>query len=267
MLLQNRVIIVTGAASGLGRGIASVCVREGANVVIADYDDDAAIHTANALGNAAIACPCDVRNDDHQTRLLQTTLDAFGRVDGLVNNAGVNFAKNFLDTTREDWDRVIETDLAPVFFLTQKVCRQLLAQDPAGGAIVNIGSVHTKAVLPGAGPYDAAKWGIVGLSKSIAIELANCGITVNVVSPGLCNTQIWTDIQAAAPSAEACDAHWNAQIPLGRVIEPEEIGDLVAYLLSGRAPSMTGANLLIDGGMTSQLISREPYEPKPILGD
>ena len=165
-----------------------------------------------------------------------------------------------------DWHRVIPTDLEAVFFLTQDVCRQMLKQSPARGSVVNMGSVHTLAVLPGSGPYDAAKCGVVGMSKNLAVELASRGIRVNVVSPGLCNTQIWEDIKAAAPTEQACTDHWKNQIPLGRTIEPQEVGELTAFLLSDRAASITGANLLIDGGMISQLISREPYEPKAIDG-
>ena len=122
------------------------------------------------------------------------------------------------------------------------------------------------AVLPGSGPYDAAKWGVIGMGKSIAVELAARGIRVNTVSPGLLDTQIWQDILAAAPSRDECLRHWRANIPIGRVIEPQEIGSLVAFLLSDRCPALTGANILHDGGMTSQLVSREPYESRPIEG-
>ena len=266
MLLHDKVIIVTGAGAGLGAGIARVCHDEGACVVIADLSAENANTVGGELGERAVAVGCDVRNEADQQTLVRTAQERWARVDGLVNNAGVNFAKAFLDTTREDWDRVIETDLAAVFFLTQKVCRAMLAQEPAGGAIVNIASVHTLAALPGAGPYDAAKWGVVGMGKSMAVELAAQGIRVNAVSPGLCGTQIWTDIMAAAPSEAECLDHWRKQIPLGRVTAPEEVGQSVAFLLSDRSSSTTGANLLVDGGMTSQLISKEPYEPKAIEG-
>ena len=267
MLLTGKTIVVTGAGGGLGAGIARVCHREGANVAVADLMGDAAAAVAGELGRArALGMGCDVREERDRHALVTAARDRWGRIDGLVNNAGVNFAKPFLDTTPADWDRVIGTDLEAVFFLTQEVCRTMLEQDPPGGSIVNIGSVHTLAVLPGSGPYDAAKWGVVGMSKSMAVELASRGIRVNVVSPGLCNTRIWRDIMDAAPSEEECMAHWRAQIPLGRVIEPEEIGQMAAFLLSDRAASTTGANILVDGGMTSQLISKEPYEPKVIEG-
>lgn len=265
-MVQGKTVIVTGAGGGLGEGIARVCHREGANVVIADVRGEAAQQVAQSLGARALAVTCDVRRDDDLTHLVEATISAFGRVDGLVNNAGVNFAKPFLDTTAQDWDRVIGVDLRAVFFLSQLVCRRMLAQTPAGGSVVNISSVHSVAALPGAGPYDAAKWGVVGLGKSIAVELGAKGIRVNSISPGLLNTQIWKDIQAAAPSAEACVDYWNSNIPINRAIEPAEIGELAAFLLSDRSICITGANIFADGGMTSQLVSKEPYVSRPLEG-
>ena len=266
MLLSRKVIIVTGAGGGLGEGIARVCHREGARVMIADLREDAVKRVAQSLGESASAIYCDVGQDSDLRRLVEATVEKFGRIDGLVNNAGVNFVKPFLETTPDDWEAVTRVDLRGVFFLTQMVCRQMLKQQPGGGSIVNIASVHTAATLPGAGPYAAAKWGVVGMGKSIGVELAPQNIRVNALSPGLLNTQIWLDIQKAAPDAELCREYWNSNIPLGRVIEPAEIGELAAFLLSDRAASITGANILADGGMTSQLISREPYQSKPIEG-
>ena len=266
MLLRNKTVIVTGAGGGLGEGIARVCHREGARVMMADLREDAAKRVAQSLGASASAIYCDVGQDSDLRRLVEATVEKFGRIDGLVNNAGVNFVKPFLDTTPDDWEAVTRVDLRGVFFLTQMVCRQMLKQQPGGGSIVNIASVHTSATLPGAGPYAAAKWGVVGLGKSIGVELAPQNIRVNALSPGLLNTQIWLDIQRAAPDAELCREYWNSNIPIRRVIEPAEIGELAAFLLSDRATSITGANILADGGMTSQLISREPYQAKPIEG-
>jgi NAD(P)-dependent dehydrogenase (short-subunit alcohol dehydrogenase family) len=260
MYLSNKVIIVTGAAGGLGEGIARVCHREGARVVIADIRQAAAQMVAQSLGESALAVACDVANDDNLERLVAATLSHFGRIDGLVNNAGVNFAKPFLQTTSADWQRVISIDLRAVFFLTQRVCQQMLQQRPRGGSIVNIASVHSVAAYPGAGPYDAAKWGVVGLSKAIAVELALQGIRVNVLSPGLINTQIWRDYLAATPNPDAALSFWKSNIPIERTIEPEEVGEMAAFLLSERAQVITGANLLVDGGLTAQLVSKEPYQ-------
>lgn len=264
MLLKDKTIVVTGAAGGLGEAIARVCHREGANVVVADLRGDGAAAVARSLGDGAFSVACDMRRDDDLARLVEQASARFGRIDGLVNNAGVNFVKPFLDTTAEEWESVIAVDLRGVFFLTQLVCRRFLAQSPRGGSVVNIASVHSYAALPGAGPYDAAKCGVVGMSKSIAVELAPHGVRVNVLSPGLLNTQIWADIQAAAPDPRSCAEYWNSNIPIGRVIEPAEIGEVAAFLLSDRSGCMTGANVFADGGVTSQLISREPYASKPL---
>jgi len=266
MLLDGKVVIVTGAGGGLGAGIARVCSREGALVVVADIRGDAAQAVAENLPSPALALACDVGDDDAQQNLVAEAVARFGHIDGLVNNAGINFAKPFLDTSAADWERIIRVDLRATFFLSQKVCRQMLAQEQTGGSIVNISSVHSQAALPGAGPYDAAKAGVVGMGKSLAVELAPLGIRVNAISPGLLNTQIWQDIQDAAPSAEECLDYWRANIPIGRVIETEEIGELAAFLLSARSSSITGANIFADGGMTAQLISKEPYASRPLEG-
>ncbi len=266
MLLTEKVVIVAGAGGGLGAGIARVCSREGARVVVADIRGEAARSVAESLPIPGLAVACDVGDDDAQSRLVEQTVAQFGRIDGLVNNAGINFAKPFLETSAEEWERIIRVDLRAVFFLSQKVCRQMLAQAQPGGSIVNISSVHSQAALPGAGPYDAAKAGVVGMGRSLAVELAPRGIRVNAISPGLLNTQIWQDIQDAAPSAEACLDYWRANIPIGRVIEVEEIGELAAFLLSQRSRSITGANIFADGGMTAQLISKEPYLSRPLEG-
>jgi len=266
-MLKNKVIIVTGAAGGLGEGIARVCHREGASVVIGDVQAAKAEAVASSLGGRALGVSCDVRKSTDLQRLVDATLQRFGRVDGLVNNAGVNFVKPFLDVTEEEWERVLSVDLQGTFILSQMVCRKLLAQAPGGGSIVNISSVHSHSVLAGSAPYDAAKWGVVGMSKSIAVELATKGIRVNCISPGLLNTDIWKEIQAAAPDAKSCQEYWNANIPIRRVIEPSEIGELAAFLLADRSACITGANIFADGGMTSQLISSEPYASKSLVGE
>lgn len=261
MLLDKKTIIITGAGGGLGEGIARVCHREGANVVLCDIRGEQVEKVAQTLGAPSLGRFCDVRQPDDLERLVDAALERFGQIDGLVNNAGANFVKPFLDTTLAEWEEVLSIDLRGVFYLTQLVCRHMQTR-ARGGSVVNISSVHSHAVLPGSGPYDAAKWGVVGLSKSIAVELARDGIRVNCISPGLLNTNIWRDIQRAAPNADACREYWNANIPIARVIEPTEIGELAAFLLSDRSACITGANMFADGGMTSQLISREPYVSK-----
>ncbi len=135
------------------------------------------------------------------------------------------------------------------------------------GNIVNITTVHTLACLPGAAPYDAAKWAVVGLTKSLAVEFASRNIRVNALSPGLIDTQIWDDIKAAAPNLNECLGYWKSNIPAGRVGTPQEIAYSAVFLASDEASYITGANILVDGGMTSQLISQEPFKSKNLEGN
>lgn len=268
-LLASRVVIVTGAARGLGRAIALGCAASGAKVVLADRDAaevDAAAAAIAGAGGEAVSVPTDVSRLEDLERLCTAAVSRFGRIDGLVNNAGVNFVKPVLEVTEEEWDRVIDVDLKGAFFLTQFVARRMVAQRPAGGAIVQIASVHTIAAVAGAAPYDAAKHGMVGFTKAAAVELAPHGVRINLLSPGLCRTAIWQDVVAAAPSEQACLDYWRSQIPGRRLIEPEEIADAAVFLLSDAARAFTGANLLADLGMTSLLVGREPYASRPITG-
>ena len=186
MLLTDRTILITGAARGIGAAIAEVCLREGAKVYCADRD----YAEARQASERCWEIPCDVSREED----LQRCITAAPRLDGLVNNAGVNFLKPFLDTTLEDYDRVLNIDLRAVFRLTQLAVRAM----PDGGSIVNISSVHSMAGVPGAAPYDAAKAGVVGLTKSLAVELAPMKVRVNAISPGLIETQIWRDVLAAS---------------------------------------------------------------------
>jgi len=269
MLIKDKVVIITGASKGLGVSMAEICAAQGAKVVLAARSLDLLKVVENrirAKGGIAHSIQCDMSNLHDLQVLVDQTVAKFGAVHGLINNAGVNYVKAFLDTTEADWERVIGVDLKGSFFLTQLCARQMVKQNPKGGSIIQIASVHTLASLPGAAPYDAAKHGMVGFTKSVAVELAKDNVRVNVLSPGLCRTEIWKDLVAAAPSEAECSAYWNANIPAQRLIEPEEIANACVFLLSDLSSSFTGANLLADLGMTSQLISREPYVSKAIDG-
>ena len=267
--LVGRVVIVTGAARGLGRAIASGCAAAGASVVVADRqaaENEALAAEIVAAGGAALAVTTDVSSLEDLQALCAAAVARFGRIDGLVNNAGVDFVKPFLEVSEAEWDRVLDIDLKGSFFLTQYAARQMVAQRPAGGAIVQIASVHTLAAVAGAAPYDAAKHGMVGFTKAAAVELAAHGVRVNLLSPGLCRTTIWDALVAAAPGEQACLDYWQSQIPGGRLIEPKEIADAVIFLLTDAARAITGANLVADLGMTSLLVGREPYASRPITG-
>jgi NAD(P)-dependent dehydrogenase (short-subunit alcohol dehydrogenase family) len=196
--------------------------------------------------------------------MIAMAVQTYGQIDVLVNNAGVNFVKSFEEMDSTDWDRVVNTDLRGTFLCMRHAVPEMLKG--SGGSIINIGTVHTLACLPGAAPYDAAKWGVVGLSKSVAVEYADRNLRVNVLSPGLIATQIWDDIQAAAPDPEECNKYWSSNIPTGRPGEPVEIAAVAVLLASDESKYVTGANIVVDGGMTSQLISKEPYKSRSLEG-
>ncbi len=264
MRLKDKVAIVTGASSGIGIGIAEVFALEGARVVCVARraaEGEAVADSIRRQGGNAMFLACDVAQESQVENLVQQTLAAYGRIDVLVNNAGVNFVKPFDELTSSDWDRVIGVDLRGTFLCIRACIGHFLKQGT--GSVVNIATVHTMACLPGAAPYDAAKWGMIGLTKSLAVEYASRGIRFNCLSPGLIDTQIWTDIQNGAEEIEACLSHWRANIPMGRVGTIREMGQAAAFLASDDASYITGANLLADGGMTSQLVSKESYRSKP----
>lgn len=269
MRLQGKTIIVTGASRGLGVSMAEICAKEGAHVVCAARNPDALQAVAFRIreaGGSAHHVVCDVSRSEDLAMLVDEAVGKFGAIDGLINNAGVNFVKPFVEVTDEEWDHVIAVDLRGTFLLTQLCARQMLRQGSRGGSIVQIASVHTQASLAGAAPYDAAKHGVVGFSKAAAVELATYNVRVNILSPGLCRTEIWRDILAAAPNEKECVDYWNANIPAGRLIECDEIARCCVFLLSDESSAITGANLMADLGMTSLLVSKEPYESKVIAG-
>jgi NAD(P)-dependent dehydrogenase (short-subunit alcohol dehydrogenase family) len=264
MRLQDKVVIVTGASSGIGQGIAELFAEEGAKVICAarrEKEGNAVVEAIRKKGGNAIFIPCDVSVEAEADALAQQTLDAFGRIDVLVNNAGVNFVKAFEQVTSDDWDHVIGVDLRGTFLCIKACIGQFLEQ--GSGNVVNIATVHTQACVPGAVPYDAAKWGMIGLTKSLAVEYAARGIRFNALSPGLIDTQIWKDIRDGAEDMESCLAHWWSNIPMGRVGTIREIAFAAAFLASDEASYITGSNLLADGGMTSQLIGAANYASKP----
>jgi NAD(P)-dependent dehydrogenase (short-subunit alcohol dehydrogenase family) len=266
MKLVNKVIIITGASKGLGVSMAEECAREGARVVITARslgELQTVADKIRAAGGRVEPMQADMARPEELEALITKTLEVFGSIDGLINNAGINYVKPFLEIDPREWQRVLDVDLNGAFRLTQ-LCARQMHRAGHGGSIVQIASVHTHASLAGAAPYDAAKCGVVGFSKAAAVELAAYGIRVNILSPGLCETEIWKDIVAAAPSEKECLDYWKANIPGQRLITPLEVAKCCVFLLSNDSSCITGANIFADLGMTSLLISREPYASKNI---
>lgn len=267
MRLKDKIAIVTGSGSGIGKSIAERFAWEGATVVCCSRRASNGIPVVKTIvnkGGRAIFVACDVAKEEDVKYAVEIAVEEFGKVDILVNNAGVNFSVPFEQITSEDWDRVINTDLRGTFLFCKYCIQNMLLH--GSGSILNIASNHTAGGFPEAAPYDAAKWGMIGLTKSLATEFASRGIRINALSPGLIGTQIWDDIKKAAPSQAECERYWNTNIPSGRVGSPEEVAAAAVFMVSDEAAYLVGSNLILDGGASSMLVSTPPYTSGTLKG-
>jgi 3-oxoacyl-[acyl-carrier protein] reductase len=240
---DGKIAIVTGASRGIGRGIAVALAEAGATVICAARDLaklEAAVAEITEAGGKACARVVDVASRESIEALVASTVAEYGRIDVLVNNAGITRDNLLLRMKPADWDDVIKTNLTSVFISTQAVMKPMLKQ--RAGSIINIGSVVGLTGNAGQANYAAAKAGLIGFSKSVAREVASRGIRVNVVSPGF----IDTDMTHAMP--EAARAALLQSVPLGRTGKPEDIAGLVVYLASDASAYVTGQTLSVDGG-------------------
>jgi 3-oxoacyl-[acyl-carrier protein] reductase len=245
---KGKVAIDTGAGSQIGIGQASALAfaREGAAVVVTDIDLQGAERTAQTiqqLGARSLAVKVDVTNPQEVESFVQKTLNAFGRIDILVNNAGVTQPVRVLDTTVEDWDRVLAVNLKGTFLCSKAVLPTMIAQK--FGRIVNLSSVSAKrgGGVYGGAHYSAAKAGILGFSKALAREVAEFGITVNSVTPGLIATDIRGGLEAPERQLEL-----SRDIPCKRMGTPQEVAASIAFLASDEAGYITGEEIDINGG-------------------
>jgi NAD(P)-dependent dehydrogenase (short-subunit alcohol dehydrogenase family) len=246
---SGTVALVTGAASGMGLATAQAFAEAGAAVVLADFKEDAVRAAAEKLvatGHQALAVRCDVSDDAQVAAMVDRAVAAFGRLDAVFNNAGVmaRIAPT-ADSTREDWDRVIGTNLRGVWSCMKHELRQMERQ--GSGAIVNNASVGALTGNPGIASYIASKHGVVGLTRTAALEYVRHGIRVNAVNPGLIDTQIARDVVNGDERAYAEIAN---HVPIGRAGRPEEIASAVLWLCSPGASYVVGHALTVDGGMT-----------------
>ena len=247
--LKRKVVLVTGAAQGIGLGIAQRLAREGADLAInvRHLDDrarQAQQQVAAAFGGRCEVFPADVSVPRQARELVEQVVAAFGRLDVLVNNAGIERRAGILDVSEEDFDRVIATNLKGPMFLSQAFAAHA-GKAGSGGSIVNISSVHEDLPFPHFAPYCASKGGLRMLMRTMALELAQLGITVNNVAPGAIRTPINTNLLNDAAKMQAL----LAQIPAGRLGEPTDVAGAVAFLASDDARYITGATLVVDGGL------------------
>lgn len=249
--LNSKVILVSGAAAGIGLGIARQCCAGGARVILADINKNAR-ERAVELGDSALYIPVDVSSVDDITRLFAEVSERYGRLDGLVNNAGITIEGDFLGFAPETLDRLWQVNQRSVFLMSQQAA--IIMRDQGGGSIVNIASNHAGASVPGYEMYAGTKAGIVAMSRAMAWSLGEFGIRVNSVSPGLTHTEAVAEVLEEKP--ELLES-FNAMHADGRYSTVEEIGNLVAFLLSDLATAMTGANLLADHGQSANLVPRD----------
>ncbi len=244
--LEGQVAVVTGAAQGIGAACAERLARDGAALALWDIDTPGGEALAAALrerGHRAAFMHCNVADKAAVDAAVAATLQAFGRIDALVNNAGIFKAANFLDITEADWDAVIAVNLKGAFLVGQAVARAMVKG--GGGAIVNMSSVNAVLAIPSIASYNASKGGVNQLTRVMALALAEHGIRVNAVAPGTIATELAR--KAVLGSAEA-KARILSRTPMQRLGAPEEIADVCAFLVSGASSYMTGEIVYVDGG-------------------
>jgi NAD(P)-dependent dehydrogenase (short-subunit alcohol dehydrogenase family) len=246
--LDNKVVIVTGAGQGIGSAIAIGFASEGARVTVAELNEAkgrAIVEGIHAGGGKAIFARCDVGNSADCDNVVARTVEAFGGVDVLVNNAAFAIYKNIIDYTDEDIERVLAIDLKSLFYLARR-CMPAMAQR-GGGSIVNLASVHARTTSAGNAPYVAAKGGVVALTRVMALEGAPHHIRANCILPGPIETPMLMENWGDLPG----DQHpLVPRVPLRRLGKPDEIAQVALFLASDASSYMTGSDVLVDGGMS-----------------
>lgn len=251
-LLAGKSILITGGGAGIGRATAQVCAAHGARVLVTDLDPTAAADAAEDIRNAggeAHALQVDVRDAAQIDHMIQTAVATFGALDGAFNNAGVSGppGKPLADCDEDEWDRLMEVNLKGVWLCMRAEIRHMVQH--GGGSIVNASSIVGLIGSRLLGLYAASKHGVLGLTRSAALQYGNAGIRVNAICPSWVDTAIFHDATAASPQLPATIA---ATSPVGRLALPSEVGEAVAWLLSDGASYINGAPLPVDGGWTAQ---------------
>jgi NAD(P)-dependent dehydrogenase (short-subunit alcohol dehydrogenase family) len=244
--MKNKVALVTGAASGIGRATAELFAREGARVVASDLDPDRGSEVVEALGGDAVYAAADVRDDDAMAALVARALEAFGRLDCAANCAGVGGGHGAThEYGDEDWDRIVDINLRGVWL----AMRHEIPAMTTGATIVNVASTLGLRGSPFSSPYSASKHGVIGLTRTAALECASAGIRVNAVCPGAIDTPMMDETFARFPGFREGLIGF---VPMGRMGRPDEVAHAIAWLNSEGASFVTGEALCVEGGLLSR---------------
>ena len=251
-LLNGRVALISGGARGIGLAIAGRFQREGAQVFLLDCDKSEGMTAASQLTARVPAIPAiflhaDVKSESELQAAIGTVKQTAGRLDLLVNNAAIEFERDFANLTAEDWDSVLDVNLRGAFLLT-KIALPLFPKD--GGAIINISSIHASHAFPGSLPYACAKAGLVAMTRNLALELAPRHIRVNSISPGYIDTRLWEEYLRHVSNPVEVAARTAALHPVGRRGNPGDVAEAALFLANGNSSFVTGTDLVVDGGLT-----------------
>ncbi len=249
MKLEGKTVLVTGSSQGIGRSIAVRLAQEGADVVINYHSNpdkaQQVLAEVEATGRKGFVVGANLGDVTEIRRLIDDSINHFGKLDILVNNAGIEKNAPFWEVTEADYDQVLNVNLKGVFFATQFMVQHLM-QTKRGGKIINISSVHEELPFPHFTAYCASKGGVKMMTRNLSIELAPLGITINSIAPGAVETPINQSLLNDKTKLQAL----LAQIPLGRLAKPEEVAGLAAFLASSDADYITGSTYFLDGGLT-----------------
>ncbi len=246
MRFRDKVAIVTGGARGIGKAIADKMAEEGANVVVVDKDPDTLKDTVEGIrnrGGKAIAVIGDMTKAEDINQMVQATIEQFGKIDILVNNVGLFTFEPFLDTKEEEWDRLIALNLKSTMLCSRAVLKEMVKR--SYGKIVNISSDAARIGVTAQAAYTAAKAGVIGLTRTLAREMARYNINVNCVCPGLVDTKMTADLLAFAPELKE---KMIKAIPFRRMATPEDVAYAVCFFASDEAGYITGQSLSVNGG-------------------